>query len=238
MTKLFRDRGVVVRTIKLGEADRIVTVITEEHGKVRAVAKGVRKTKSRYGGRLEPLRHLDLQFYKGRGDLDIVTQAETREHWPTVRSDLDRLGSALTMAEAVEQISQEGQRDPRLYHMLVGALRSLDEADAAMMVGAFLLKLLAHEGVAPVVDACVVGGETDDLVAFDPNLGGLTCALHQRGRVVSKPAIDLMRATLGGGLATVLQVQASPATHEVTSLAHRLWEHHVERRLRSTALLG
>ncbi len=74
---LYRDRGVVVRTVKLGEADRIVTVITQQHGKVRAVAKGVRKTKSRYGGRLEPLRHLDVQFYEGRGDLDIVTQAET-----------------------------------------------------------------------------------------------------------------------------------------------------------------
>ena len=98
---LYRDRGVVVRTIKLGEADRIVSVITQTHGKVRAVAKGVRKTKSRYGGRLEPLRHLDLQFYEGRGDLDIVTQAETRDHWPAVRDDLDRLGKAMTLAEVL-----------------------------------------------------------------------------------------------------------------------------------------
>ncbi|MEC7874347.1 MAG: DNA repair protein RecO, partial [Actinomycetota bacterium] len=101
----YRDRGVIVRTHKLGEADRILSVITENNGKVRAVAKGVRKTRSRYGGRLEPLRHLDLQFYRGRGDLDIVTQAETREHWPDIRNNLDRLGKALTIAEAVDQIA-------------------------------------------------------------------------------------------------------------------------------------
>ena len=235
---LYRDRGVVVRTIKLGEADRIVSVITEHHGKVRAVAKGVRKTKSRYGGRLEPLRHLDLQFYEGRGDLDIVTQAETRDHWPSIRGDLDRLGKAMTLAEAVDQVSQERQSDSRLYRMLVGGLGALDDADAAMMVPSFMLKLLAHEGVAPTLDRCVVGGEIDDLVAFDPALGGVTCRLHQRGRQVSAPALELMRATLGGALTTVLKVQESPATHEVASIVHRLWEFHIERRLRSTELLS
>lgn len=235
---LYRDRGVVVRTIKLGEADRIVSVITEHHGKVRAVAKGVRKTKSRYGGRLEPLRHLDLQFYEGRGDLDVVTQAETRDFFPRIRDDLDRLGKAMTLAEAVDQVSQESKSDARLYRMLVGALSTLDEADSPMLVSSFLLKLLAHEGVAPSLDRCVVGGETDDLVAFDPALGGVTCVRHQRGRQVSSSALELMRATLGGALSTVLQVQESPATHEVSSLAHRLWEFHVERRLRSTELLS
>ena len=235
---LYRDRGVVVRTIKLGEADRIVSVITEHHGKVRAVVKGVRKTKSRYGGRLEPLRHLDLQFYEGRGDLDIVTQAETRDHWPVIRGDLDRLGKAMTLAEAVDQLAQERQSDARLYSMLVGALNTLEDADSPMLLPAFLLKLLAHEGVSPSLDRCVVGGETEDLVAFDPGLGGLTCALHQRGRQVSPAAVELMRATLGGALATVLLVRESPAIHEVSSLVHRLWEFHVERRLRSSDLLS
>ena len=235
---LYRDRGVVVRTIKLGEADRIVSVITQTHGKVRAVAKGVRKTKSRYGGRLEPLRHLDLQFYEGRGDLDIVTQAETRDHWPAVRDDLDRLGKAMTLAGAVDQGAQGKQADARLYSMLVGALGTLDESDSSMIVPAFLLKLLAHEGVAPTLDRCVVCGENVELIAFDPAVGGLTCAPHQRGRQISSQAIDLMRATLGGALATVLQVQEAPATHEVASAVHRLWEYHVERRLRSTELLS
>ncbi len=235
---LYRDRGVVVRTIKLGEADRILSIITQAHGKVRAVAKGVRKTKSRYGGRLEPLRHLDLQFYEGRGDLDIVTQAETRDHWPSIRGDLDRLGKAMTLSEAVDQVAQEKQADARLYSMLVGALTTLDEGDSPMIVPAFLLKLLAHEGVAPALGGCVTCGDSETLVAFDPGVGGLTCQLHQRGRLISSQAIDLMRATLGGALATVLQVQDSPATHEVASVVHRVWEYHVERRLRSTELLS
>ena len=233
----YRDSGVIVRTHKLGEADRILSVITENNGKVRAVAKGVRKTRSRFGGRLEPLRHLDLQFYKGRGDLDIVTQAETRDHWPDIRNNLGRLGKALTIAEAVDQIAQDRQPDQSLYRMLCGGLEALHLADPALIVPAFMLKLLAHEGVAPELNECVIGGETSGLNYFDPGTGGVTCADHQRGRPISSSALELMRATLGGALAAVLEVQQAPHTDEVSALAHRLWEFHVERRLRSTELL-
>ncbi len=234
----YRDSGVIVRTYKLGEADRILSVITENHGKVRAVAKGVRKTRSRYGGRLELLRHLDLQFYKGRGDLDIVTQAETRDHWPEIRNNLDRLGKALTIAEAVDQVAQDRQPNNELYRMLCGGLATLHVADPALMVPAFMLKVLALEGVAPALDECVIGGETSALEFFDPGTGGVTCAAHQRGRPISSSALELMRATLGGALAKVLEVQQAPHTDEVSSIVHRLWEFHVERRLRSTELLS
>ena len=233
----YRDSGVIVRTHKLGEADRILSIITENNGKVRAVAKGVRKTRSRYGGRLELLRHLDLQFYTGRGDLDIVTQAETRDHWPQVRDNLDRLGKALTIAEAVDQIAQDKQPDSDLYRMLCGALDTLQNSDPVLVVPAFMLKLLAHEGVAPALDQCVIGGEVADLEFFDPGIGGVTCAAHQRGRAISPSATELMSATLGGALAAVLEVQQAPHTDEVTSITHRLWEFHIERRLRSTELL-
>ena len=233
----YRDSGVIVRTHKLGEADRILSIITENNGKVRAVAKGVRKTRSRFGGRLELLRHLDLQFYKGRGDLDIVTQAETRDHWPDISNDLERLGKALTIAEAVDQIGQDRQPDQGLYHMLCGGLETLHVADSVLIVPAFMLKLLAHEGVAPALNECVIGGETSGLEFFDPGTGGVTCATHQRGRPISSSALELMRATLGGALATVLEVQQAPHTDEVSALVHRLWEFHIERQLRSTELL-
>ena len=233
----YRDSGVIVRTHKLGEADRILSVITENNGKVRAVAKGVRKTRSRYGGRLEPLRHLDLEFYQGRGDLDIVTQAETRDHWPQIRDDLDRLGKALTIAEAVDQVAQDKQPDIELYRMLCGALHTLHKGDPVLIVPAFLLKLLAHEGVAPALDACVLGGERTDLEYFDPRNGGVLCASHQRGTRISSAALELMRATLGGALSTVLEVQQATHTDEVAAITHRLWEYHIDRRLRSTELL-
>ena len=198
----------------------------------------MRKTRSRYGGRLELLRHLDLQFYQGRGDLDIVTQAETRDHWPEIRDDLDRLGKALTIAEAVDQVVQDNHPTQAAYRMLCGALETLQRSDPVLVVPAFMLKLLAHEGVAPALDECVIGGEATDLEFFDPRIGGVTCAAHQRGRRVSSSALELMRATLGGALATVLEVQQAPHTDEVSAIAHRLWEFHIERRLRSTELLS
>ena len=235
---LYRERGVVLRTYKLGEADRIVSFVTEARGKVRAVAKGVRKTKSRFGGRLEPTSHLQVQFYEGRGDLDIVTQAESITTFKNIREDLDRFAKAVVLLEAVDQMSQEGQSTPQLYKMLVGALSTLDDADSALIVPAFLLKLLALEGFSPTLDRCVIGGESgSELVAFDVDRGGAVCVDHRRGRTVTPECLAVMRAVLGGGLGTVLEVPMSPITHEVDALVNRLYEHHLERRLRSAHVL-
>jgi len=235
---LYRERGVVLRTYKLGEADRIVSFVTEGRGKVRAVAKGVRKTKSRFGARLEPTSHVSLQLYEGRGDLGIVTQAEGIDSYRNIREDLDRLGKAIVLLEAVDQMAQENQPSPRLYHMLVRALGTLDGADSALLVPAFLLKLLALEGFSPTLDRCAVGGEAGgELVSFDVDRGGAVCVDHRRGRTITPEALAVMRAILGGGLSTVLEVPMSPVAHEVDSLVNRLYEYHLERRLRSAHVL-
>jgi DNA repair protein RecO (recombination protein O) len=228
----YRADAVVLRTWKLGEADRIVNLLTRDRGKVRAVAKGVRKPKSRFGGRVQPSWHLRIQCYEGRS-LDTITQVETIDPFANVRSDLDRLTKASILLEASDQIAQEEHPDPGLYTMLVGALSALDGSDSAMLVPSFLLKALAHEGVGPVLDCCVMTGATDELVSFDVQLGGLVSATTQRGRRISPEAVDLLRRTLGGGLAGVLREAESPATHEVSDIAVRLYEHHVERRLRA-----
>jgi DNA repair protein RecO (recombination protein O) len=179
---LFRDRGVVLRTIRLGEADRIVTLVTEQHGKVRAVAKGVRRTKSKFGSRLEPLSHVALLGWQGRGDLDIVNQVEVIDTFRPVREDLDRMASAMTMLEVVDQIAQERHGNPRLYEMLVGAMTALSERNSPMVAPGFFLKVLALEGSAPVLDMCVSCGEEDDdlLVAFDLVEGGVLCRSCRR----------------------------------------------------------
>ncbi|MEZ5141080.1 MAG: DNA repair protein RecO [Acidimicrobiales bacterium] len=234
---LYRDEGVVLRSWKLGEADRIVVVLTRGHGKVRAVAKGVRKTRSRFGARLEPTAHTALQLYEGR-ELDVVTQAESIDHFRAVRDDLDRLTKAVAMLEAVDQLAQEREVNPRLYQMLVGALRSLEAADSALVVPAFFLKLLSAEGFQPEVNLCVGCGADDvDLGAFDLESGGTLCRSCRRGSALSAPALDLLQLILGGGLAAALQEPASPATHEVDQLATRALEHHLERRLRSVTVL-
>lgn len=235
----YRDRGVVLRTIKLGEADRIVTIITSGHGKVRAVAKGARRTRSKLAGHIEPLRHADLQLYRGRGDLDIVTGALTLDRWPQLRSDLDRLGTAMTLAEAVDQSVHDRGDDPVPYEMLIGALGRLNRSHSEMMLPAFLLRLLAHEGTAPMLDACVIGTGCDDapIVAFDPAQGGVTCESHRHGRPMSPGALALLRSIAEGRVNAVLDVEPSSDTREAAAAVTRMWEYHVDRRLRSADLL-
>jgi DNA repair protein RecO (recombination protein O) len=233
---LYNDHGIVLRTYKLGEADRIVVVITRGHGKVRAVAKGVRKTKSRFGSRLEPMSHASMLFYEGR-ELDVVTQAESIDHFRPIRDDLDRLTRASAMLEAVDQIAQEREVNPRLYQMLLGALRALAANDAPLVVPAFFLKLLSLEGFRPMVDVCVSCGASDDLVAIDLEEGGVLCRACRRGTAISPEALAMLQRILGGQLGAALNEERSPATHEVDHLATRALEHHLERRLRSVTLL-
>jgi DNA repair protein RecO (recombination protein O) len=234
---LYRDKGVVLRTYKLGEADRIVVLLTEGHGKVRAVAKGVRKTKSRFGGRLEPGGHVSMLLYEGRGELDVVSQAETIEHHPHIRADLGRLAKATAMLEAVDHLAMEREPSFELYRMLTGVLRQLDAADSPVMLAGFYWKLLAAEGVAPVVDRCVSCGATEPLVAFDLSEGGALCPACRRGAALSPEALHLLRLVLGGGLREALATPAGRATHELESLATSAMEGHIERRLRSLTVV-
>ena len=233
---LYRDEAVVLRTWKLGEADRIVVLYTKGRGKLRAVAKGVRKTRSKFGGRLEPTGHVALQLYEGR-ELDIVTQAESLSALAPLRDDLDRLTRATALLEAVDTIAQDRQADSRLYAMLVGALRTLAERDHPLVVPAFFLKLLAHEGFQPRVDGCAVCDLEDPLVAFDVDEGGMLCAEHRRGSSVSPEAVAVLRLVLGGRLGEALNAAPDATTLEVETLATRALEHHLERRLRSVTLL-
>jgi len=233
---LYHDRGVVLRTHKLGEADRIVTFLTRDNGKVRAVAKGVRKTKSRFGGRLEPPSHAQLLLYQGR-ELDIVSQAETIDHFRPLRDDLDRLGRAVSMLEAADQLALEREPNPRLYEMLVGALRALSDQDAPLVLAGFFLKVLALEGFRPQVEACVVCGGDGPLVSWAIEEGGLRCAAHRQGPALSAEAVDVLQHALGGRLGAALNETRGPVVSEVDHLVVRAVEHHLERRLRSVTAL-
>ena len=234
---VYRDHGIVLRTYKLGEADRIVVFVTQGRGKVRAVAKGVRKTRSKFGARLEPMSHVALQLYEGR-ELDVVTQAESVDQFRAIREDLDRLARASTMLEAVDQLAQEREENPRLYQMLLGALRSLAAHDSPLVVGAFYWKLLAAEGFGPELDVCVACGEEDvELETFDLHEGGTLCRVCRSGFPLSADALDLLRRILGGQLVGALAEPRSAATNEVDQLATRAMEHHIERRLKSVGML-
>jgi DNA repair protein RecO (recombination protein O) len=232
---LYRDTAVVLRTYKLGEADRIVVLLTEHHGKVRAVAKGVRKTTSKFGGRLEPMNHVRLLLYRGR-DLDIVSQVEVVETVAPLMADLDHLTNGIAMLEAVDQLALEREPAPHLYRMLVGALRTVAERTGPLVVPAFFWKVLSAEGVHPELDVCVRCGEPGPLVAFDAAEGGALCRACRSGAPLSDDALTIMRMILGGRLNEALALAPSPATHEVAGHATRSLEHHIERRLRTVAM--
>ncbi|HJV08919.1 MAG TPA: DNA repair protein RecO, partial [Acidimicrobiales bacterium] len=190
---LYRDQGIVLRTWRLGESDRIVNLLTERHGKVRAVVKGVRKTKSRFGARLEPMVHVSLLFYEGR-ELDVVTQAEAIELFRPVREDLGRLAKAASLLEATDQLCQERHANPRLFVMLLGGLRALSAHDAPLLVPAFFLRLLSTEGFHPLLDECASCAGRYGLVAFDLAQGGVLCgSCAGAGERLSPPALDLVR---------------------------------------------
>ncbi|MGN6723327.1 MAG: DNA repair protein RecO [Marmoricola sp.] len=175
---VYSDEAVVLRTRKLAEADRIITLLTREHGVVRAVAKGVRRTSSKFGARLEPFTHVDLQLYEGR-NLDTITQAVTKAPYgAAIGSDYERYTAASVMLETAERLVVE-ERQPALqqYLLLVGALRAMagDEHKPGDILASFLLRSLAVAGYAPSFDGCARCGVVGPHASFHPAAGGVLC---------------------------------------------------------------
>jgi DNA repair protein RecO (recombination protein O) len=239
MPGLYRDQGVVLRTIKLGEADRIITFLTQGTGKVRAVAKGVRKSGSRFGARLEPTSHVAIQCYRGR-ELDVVTQVETIEAHRPMRENYAALTHAVSMLEAVDQVAQEREPAPAIYRMLVGAMRTMSESPSAVVTPGFFWKLLSLEGFHPHLDGCVrCGDETGPFVAFDLGDGGVLCVACGRlgGRRIEPEALEFLGQLVGGELHRAMADPPDIAhVHEVERLGIAALEYHSERRLRSASL--
>jgi DNA repair protein RecO (recombination protein O) len=179
---LYRDEGVVLRTQKLGEADRIVTLLTREHGLVRAVAKGVRRTTSRFGARLEPFSHVDCQFAEGRS-LDIITQVEVMGvPGRAISSDYSAYTSGTVMLETAERLTgEEGHPSVQQYLLLVAALRALGVGDRepGSILDSFLLRSLAVSGYAPSFEECARCGLPGPHRAFTPAAGG--CSARPAG---------------------------------------------------------
>ncbi len=213
--QLYRDDGIVLRTQKLGEADRIITILGRNSGRIRAVAKGVRRTKSRFGARLEPFTHVDLMLHVGRS-LDIVTQAEViRPYGEPLTGNYPRYTAGVAMLETAERFTPV-EKEPALRQLLllIGGLRSLGEAehDSGLVLDAFLLRSLAIAGYAPALQECARCGapgkasgkgaeETGRrLPAFAVAAGGMVCASCRPHGSASPaaPTVALMLALLRG----------------------------------------
>jgi DNA repair protein RecO (recombination protein O) len=238
---LYRDEGVVLRAQKLGEADRIVTLLTREHGRVRAVAKGVRRTSSRIGARLEPFGHVDIQFYEGRS-LDGVTQVETLASFgAALVHDYARYTAGQVMLETAERLTPE-EREPSVqqYLLLVGGLRALvgGEHDASLVLDAYLVRSLAVAGWAPSFDACARCGVAGPHRAFHVAAGGALCAADRvPGSAAPAPeTLELLGALLTGDWALA---DASDPRHrrEASGLVSAYLSWQLERGLRSLPLV-
>jgi DNA repair protein RecO (recombination protein O) len=234
---LYRDTGVVLRTYKLGESDRIVVILTEHHGKVRAVARGIRRTTSKFGARLEPMSHVRLLLAEGPPEgLDHVSQAETVESLAPLVGDLDHMTTGLAMLEAVDQLTMERQPARDVYRMLVGALRTVATRSGPLVLPAFYWKMLAADGISPELEMCVRCSESGPFPAFDMVQGGVLCRTCRSGAALSPAALALMRMILGGRMNEALAELPSPVTHEVAVHATRAVEQHIERRLRTVSM--
>jgi DNA repair protein RecO (recombination protein O) len=252
MVSLYRDDGIVLRTQKLGEADRIVSILTRRTGRVRAVAKGVRRTRSRFGARLEPFTHVDLLLYTGRS-LDVITQAETvRPYGEPLAADYPRYTSGTAMLETAERFTPvEKEPSIRQFLLLVGGLRALGERvhDPRLVLDAFLLRSLAVAGYAPALDECALCGTPDGLAAgsgeppprastgsraFSVAAGGLTCRTCRPPGAATPavPTLALMRALLRGDWA---YADASQPRHqeECSGLVAAYVQWHLEHSIRS-----
>ena len=238
---LYRDEAVVLRTHKLGEADRIVTLLTRSHGRVRAVARGVRKTTSRIGARLEPFGHVDVQLYEGRS-LDTVTQVESiAAHGADLSSDYPRWTAGTAMLETAERLTPE-EREPAVqqYALLVSGLRSLVARDHApgLILDSYLLRSLAIAGWSPSFDECARCGAPGPHRAFSIPSGGVVCAnCRPPGSAApSATTIALLGALLSGDW-PVADASESRDQRDASGLVAAFLQWHVERGLRSLPLV-
>ena len=244
---LYRDEGVVLRVQKLGEADRIITVLTRRHGRVRAVAKGVRRTRSKFGATVEPFSHVDLQLYAGR-NLDIVVQAESlTAYGGNLVTDYRRYTAGTAVLETAERLTAE-EREPslRLFLLVVGALRAMSGGgredspvrDPSLVLDAFLLRAMSVAGYAPALSDCARCGTPGPHRAFSVPAGGTVCPACRPAAAASPApaALALMMDLLTGDWEAA--ERTDPRTRKEASglvSAHLQW--HLERGLRSLPLV-
>jgi DNA repair protein RecO (recombination protein O) len=239
--KLYRDDAVVLRVQKLGESDRIITMLTRRHGRVRAVAKGVRRTMSRFGARLEPFGHVDVQLAEGR-TLHTVDQVEGIDLLGRAfLEDYPRYTAASAIAETAERLSPE-EHEPslRLFQLTLGALRSLNagERPSPLVLDAYLLRAMSYAGWAPALRECAVCGSPGPHRAFSVPAGGSVCPdCRPPGAANPAPSTLTLMSALSegdwvGAVASPVSVQ-----REASGLvaAHLQW--HLERALRSLPLV-
>jgi DNA repair protein RecO (recombination protein O) len=231
-----KSEAVVLRSMRYGEADRILHLYTPDRGRLSAIAKGVRRSKSRFGGRLEPYFRLRLVLYQGRGELLTVTSAETVHGHPRLREHAGALDCAARACDAVGRLFGDGEPHSGVYHLLANQLALLDARPAlATRAGAlaFRLKLLLAAGFAPQLAACAGCGEADHVVGFSGAAGGVVCsACEASAFALGEEAHEFLVTALGRPLADAPAASARALAQAERAILETL-EHHAHVRLRA-----
>jgi len=242
----FNDEGVVLRTYRLGEADRIVTILTRCHGKRRGVAKGVRRTSSKFGARLEPFAQVDLQIREGR-NLDIFSSVVSRTLFgKEFLDDYARYTAAEVMVEIADKLVAE-ENVPALQHyrLLVGALRALGEGTSdgprppSVLLDSYILRSASLGGYTPQLDSCAICGAAGPHGFFHPASGGMVCArCHPVGAVAVYPAtVAYLVALLTGDWVATREVPEASMS-QAAGLVRAFLNWHLERGIKSLSYLA
>lgn len=231
-SRTYRTEGVVLRTYKLGEADRIIVLLTREHGQVRAVAKGVRRTSSKFGSRLEPFMSVDLLLAHGR-NLDVVTQAQTKgAYGHGIASDYGRYTAATAIAETAERLTDIGEAGGAQYALVAGAFSALsrDLHPSELILDSYLLRALATAGWAPSFTDCARCGHPGPHSAFSAPVGGAVCpSCRPPGAASPSPAtMELLGALLTGDW-MIADASENGARREAAGLVAAYLQWHLER---------
>lgn len=231
------DQGIVLRTYAFGEADNIIVYLSAANGKVRAVAKGVRKTKSRFGGRLQPFMHVDLVLYEGR-NLDTITQVETIESYPNIRTDLDRFVEASTMLEVADAVAQEDEASAGLLLLLHRGLLALNNGvGGADLLTVYMLKVAGVLGLAPSLRLCAgCGRPSAERFSFDA--GGVVCgSCAPSGAYKLREGVtDRLAVLAESDIQQLPEPSAIPAS-ETLGVTRRFLEYHLERKIVSMSVM-
>jgi DNA repair protein RecO (recombination protein O) len=238
-SRAVKTEGVVLRSMRYGEADRILHLYTPHRGRVGAIAKGVRRARSRFGGRLEPFFRLHIELHEGRGELLTVTGAQTIHAHPRLRSSAGALDAAARACDAVGRLFETSEPHPGVFNLLCRQLALLDEraGETAAAGGAragalaFRLKMLVAAGLAPQLGACASCGEPEHLVGFSGAAGGVVCAACEAGSFpLREHAHRFMADALGRGLDDVPDADPAALGQVARAIAATL-EHHAHVRL-------
>jgi len=238
MAGSFKTEAVVLRSIRFGEADRVLHLYSADRGRIGAVAKGVRRTRSRMGGRLEPLSRVRLVLHEGRGDLSTVSAVDTVNSHPGLREQRQSLERASQACESILRLLDSAEPNSAAYHLLCNQLALLDsQPDMATRAQslAFRVKLLLAAGFAPELASCASCGEADHLAGFSPAAGGMVCSSCESGSFpLGSEAHGFLVEALGRPLAEAPQASDVALGQADRAVAETL-EHHAHVRLRRVA---